>query len=64
MDIIWVEFEKNLIIVKDNQTVKVTPFLTLEHGNVKFGVDAPRSLSVNREEIFHKKKIQETALDE
>lgn len=59
MDIISLEFEKPLMIRIGNTTVKVLAFKTAEHGNIKFGVDAPRSLNVHREEIFHAIKQKE-----
>lgn len=53
MDIFSLEFEETLILhIKDKETVvKIRTFKTQDRGNVKFGVDAPRSLSVHREEI-------------
>ena len=53
MDIISLEFEKPLIIRIGGNDVKILAFKTLEHGNIKFGVEAPRSVNVHREEIFH-----------
>ena len=42
------------IRIGDNVTVKI---VSLDSKHVKIGIDAPRSVSVNREEIFQ--KIQE-----
>lgn len=53
MDIISLRFEEPLIININNTVVKVLAFKTQEHGNIKFGVEAPRSINVHREEIFH-----------
>lgn len=61
MRIVTVSFEEPLVISIDNEIVHVVAFKTQEHGNIKFGVQAPRSVNVHREEIYHaiKKKQQE-----
>ncbi|KTD68363.1 MULTISPECIES: carbon storage regulator [Legionella] len=65
MDIISLQFEEPLIIHIGDAAVKILAFKTQEHGNIKFGVDAPRSVNVHREEIFHairqKQQLLETA---
>jgi carbon storage regulator len=53
MDIISLHFEEPLMIHIGDTIIKILAFKTQEHGNVKFGVDAPRSVNVHREEIFH-----------
>lgn len=53
MDIISLQFDEPLIIRIADTTVKILAFRTPEHGNIKFGVDAPRSINVHREEIFN-----------
>lgn len=53
MDIVSLQFEEPLMIRINDTTVKILAFKTQEHGNIKFGVEAPRSLNVHREEIFH-----------
>ena len=53
MDIISLQFEEPLIIRIADSVVKILAFKTQEHGNIKFGVDAPRTINVHREEIFH-----------
>ena len=53
MDIVNISFEEPLIITLEGQTVQVIAFKTQDHGNIKFGVNAPRSLQVHREEIYH-----------
>lgn len=63
MDIISLQFEEPLIIQLGNADIKILAFKTQEHGNIKFGVDAPRSVNVHREEIFHaikQKQLLET----
>jgi carbon storage regulator len=53
MDIISLQFEEPLIIRIADTVVKILAFKTQEHGNIKFGVEAPRTINVHREEIFH-----------
>lgn len=52
MDIISLQFEEPLMINIEDKIVKILAFKTQEHGNIKFGVDAPRTINVHREEIF------------
>jgi carbon storage regulator len=59
MDIISLQFEEPLIIRIADTMVKILPFKTQEHGNVKFGVEAPRTINIHREEIFHAIKQKE-----
>lgn len=65
MDIMTVNFEEKLIFSIKGEDIQLVAFKTLEHGNVKFGVEAPRSVKVHREEIYHaikeKEKIAETS---
>lgn len=53
MDIISLHFEEPLIICIKDTVIKILTFKTQEPGNIKFGVDAPRSVNIHREEIFH-----------
>lgn len=53
MDIISLQFEEPLIIRIADTAIKILAFRTQEHGNIKFGVEAPRTINVHREEIFH-----------
>ncbi len=53
MDILTVSFEDPMIIDISGKKVKLIAFKTQEHGNIKFGVEAPRSVNVHREEIYH-----------
>lgn len=56
MEIVIASFEAPCSLKINNQVVTLTFFKTEEHGNVKIGVDAPRGLAINREEVFAKKK--------
>lgn len=53
MDIISLQFEEPLMIKMSGTVIKILAFKTQEQGNIKFGVDAPRSINVHREEIYH-----------
>ena len=59
MEIRTVAFESELIItLKNNQKVVITPFKTHELGHFKLGVDAPKQVTINRQEIYLKKQEQ------
>ena len=64
MQIITLNFEEPLIIHLQGKKVEVFAFQTQEIGNIKFGVEAPREVSVHREEIYHaiKKKQMNSEL--
>jgi carbon storage regulator len=65
MDILSLEFEKPITINIAGSLVKILAFKTQEHGNIKFGVEAPRAINVHREEIYHaiKKKQQLSSVE-
>lgn len=63
MDILTVNFEEPFTIQLQGHTVKIVAFLTQEHGNIKFGVDAPRSVNVHREEIYQAIKLKAAQTD-
>lgn len=51
LDIVNIEFEKEMKLTVNKQEVSLICFKTYEHGNIKFGVNAPKNVGVNREEI-------------
>ena len=59
MDIISLHYEEPLIVQIGETIVKIIAFKTLEHGNIKFGVDAPRSVAIHREEIYEAIKLKQ-----
>lgn len=59
MDIINASFEEPLVFSVNGTVIRLVAFKTPEHGNVKFGVDAPRNVKVHREEIYHAIKLKE-----
>lgn len=61
MEIINLHFEEPLTVKVKNEAIKIIAFKTLEHGNIKFGVEAPRTVKVHREEIYHAIKQKEHA---
>ncbi|MDX2346396.1 MAG: carbon storage regulator [Legionella sp.] len=59
MEIVTVDFEEPVMLTVNNELVRVVAFKTQEHGHIKFGVDAPRSIKVHREEVYLAIKKQE-----
>lgn len=58
MEIQYISFEDKLLIISNNQKIEITPFfIPGDPTNIKLGIDAPRGVSVNREEIYKKKKL-------
>lgn len=62
MNIIMLPFEEPITFSVNGETVQLVAFKTQEHGNIKFGVEAPRSINVHREEIYHAIKQKEEQL--
>jgi len=56
VDIVNIAFENEMKLTVNQQEVTLICFKTDEHGNIKFGVNAPRQIAVNRQEIFEMKK--------
>jgi len=44
VDIVNVEFEKEMKLTVNQQEVTLVCFKTVEHGNIKFGVNAPKNV--------------------
>jgi carbon storage regulator len=59
MNIVTVDFEEPIFIQLGDEFVQLISFKTQERGNVKFGVEAPRSINVHREEIYYAIKLKE-----
>lgn len=59
MDIKTIAFEEPLIFSINGEIIQIVTFKTSEHGNIKFGIEAPRSIKVHREEIYHAIKQKE-----
>ena len=57
MQLINIEVESHMTLVYNNQPIKITPFFTRDKGTIKLGIDAPKALPVNREEIHQKKRF-------
>lgn len=47
--------EKQKIIIVDGNRIEIT-ILGCDNGKVKIGIDAPKSVSVDREEIWDRKQ--------
>lgn len=60
MEIITVPFEIPLTIEINGEKIGINCFETIEHGNIKFGVNAPRSVKVDREEVHQLKKRKDS----
>jgi carbon storage regulator len=61
MNIVTVSFEEPLVFCIKGEMVQIVAFKTPEHGNIKFGINASRSVNVHREEIYLAIKKQQTA---
>ncbi|MDP3561156.1 MAG: carbon storage regulator [Legionellaceae bacterium] len=64
MKIVNIPFEEPLTILINGETIQVVAFKTQEHGNIKFGIQAPRTIQIHREEIYHAIKQKEERSDE
>ena len=64
MDILSVSFEEPLIIRIKDEIVRLVLFKTQENGNVKVGIQAPRSINVHREEVYQAIQSKQDSLDE
>lgn len=56
MEIRTIELESQLIIIKNNHKIVITPQLTDEPGNIRIVIKAPFEIGVDREEIYKLKQ--------
>lgn len=56
MEIISVDFENNMVLELNGVKISIHPFKESDPNIIKLGVDAPKSILVNREEIHEAKK--------
>lgn len=56
MELITVAYEERLIMELDGKKVSLTVFPFKEPGCFNFGIDAPRDITIHREEIYKKIK--------
>ncbi len=59
MDILNLPFEEPLTIEIKGDRLQLVAFKTQESGNIKFGIKAPRSIKVHREEVYEAIKQKE-----
>ena len=52
MDILNLPFEEPLTIEFRGERLQLVAFKTQEPGNIKFGINAPRTINVHREEVY------------
>ena len=64
MNIMTLSFEEPIVLPINGELVKIVIFKTQEHGNVKFGIEAPRSINVHREEIYYAIKQKEDQVNQ
>lgn len=57
MEILSINFEKSAILEINGVKIGITPFKEKDEDIIKIGIDAPKSIRVNREEI-HKQLIE------
>lgn len=50
---------KEAIVIGDNKEIKIT-VLNIRGGQVQFGIDAPKDISVHREEVYDRIKASDT----
>jgi carbon storage regulator len=56
MEIVILEYEHHFSLTIDSSLINVTAFMSSDSGVVSIGIEAPRTLAVNREEIYKLKK--------
>ena len=58
MEILSVDFEKHALLRINGELIKITPFKERDPSVIKLGIDAPRTTTVNREEV-HKQLLKD-----
>jgi len=53
MNIVSLPFEQPYYLQINGRNIEIIVFKTLEDGNIKFGINAPRDVQVHREEIYN-----------
>jgi carbon storage regulator len=51
MEIVNIDFETSLTLDINGERILITPFKERDPNVIKLGIDAPRSITVNREEV-------------
>ena len=59
MKILTVGFEEAFTVNINGETIQIIAFKTMEPGNIKFGINAPKSIKVHREEVYQAIKLKE-----
>lgn len=60
MDILTVKFEEAFYLTLKGEIIKLVAFKTPEDGHIKFGIEAPRTINIHREEIYEAIKKKQT----
>lgn len=55
MQLINLTFNTHITLRSAQGEVRLTAFELAEKGNIKFGIDAPREMVINREEVYQRK---------
>lgn|GEM_PF-808834 len=51
MEILSVDFEEHALLHINGELIKITPFKERDPSVIKLGIDAPKTTTVNREEV-------------
>lgn len=58
MEIWTIDFGVNLVLLQNNERISITPLTKTEDDAIRFGIDAPKHVPVNRQEIYHIKSTR------
>lgn len=57
MDLLSLDYNESIVIEMGDQKVKLTLLVNKENPDeYAFGIEAPRNIAINREEIYQKKR--------